>query len=214
MGTIIRMNSKEFLKDFLGKFNPMAYNIVLVSEDIKTKQKYKSVTSLPKLIPATSVISKLVSDCDDKEYYKRYYSQLSQKECDMLITIIVKLALVDDVDVILMCSETESEYGYLEGICNYIEEFYLVDTYSYKKYKKNPKKCRIKKSRKTEKAVMRRFEAYRKMQTGKSRVSKSDIKGKLEKLDKSDLKQLAKRQGIKASGMSRSDMIKKILKSL
>ena len=215
MASIIKMNSKEFLDDFLKKFNYKKYNFLLVSQDIKTQKKYDNVYATPSLIPPPNVISELLSSVSANKYEKKYVNYLSNPKVDSLITVLVKLATVDNSNVVLLCSKDEDEYGYLDILGDYITAVYGAKVFSYKKYKKNPKDCdSVGKNKKKIIKVLKN--KLNNIETdAEATIDKSEIKERLKQLKRKELVDFAKSKGLKLkSSMDKSDMIKKIMKSL
>ena len=139
-GVIMRMTSGEFLDKFIKKHDYRKFNFLLISEDIKTSNQYKNVYSIPSLIPPPNVVSTFVSEGYTGKYVKKYLDYIQTPRVEAMITIAVKLAIIDNSNVILICSKAEDEFKYIDIICQYIENVYGVKTCTYKKYKKNPAK--------------------------------------------------------------------------
>lgn len=215
MATIITMNSKEFLDDFIEKFNYKKYNFLLVSQDITTNKKYGNVYATPSIMPPPNVLSELIGKGDPDKYEKKYIKYLSDPKVDSLITVLVKLATVDNSNVILLCSKEEDDYGYLDILRDYIEATYSAKVYSYKKYKKKPDKCDSvgKNKKKIVKILTRKLKEVD--TSAEPTVNKSDIKDRLKQLSKKELVAFAKSKGLKLDkDGSKSDMIKVMLKKL
>jgi len=215
MAAIIKMNSKEFLDDFLKNFNYKKYNFLLVSQDIKTEKKYDNVYATPSLIPPPNVVSELLGSGNASKYEKKYVNYLSNPKVESLITVLVKLATVENSNVVLLCSKDEDEYGYLDILGDYITAIYGAKVFSYKKYKKNPKKCNSvgdnkKKIIKVLKKKLNDIDT-----DAEATIDKSEIKERLKQLKKSELIEFAKSKGLKLKkSMEKSDMVKKIIKTL
>lgn len=216
MGAIIRMNSKQLLNHFLGEFNNQKFNFLLVSYDIKTNGKCKNVYSLSRLIPPPNVTSIYVNKGMCDKYIDAYLNYLQGKQNAALVAAMVKLAVVDDTNVVILCSEREAEHEYTKIICKYIESLYGIKTYSYKKFCKNPKKCKSKPTDKDKfsKKLKSRLENFDpdKMRTS---IDVNGLKAKLNSWSKSDLIQFCKKNEIKYDkNCSRKELIKAIMKKI
>lgn len=141
MGSIIKIASKDFLKRFCEKEDVTKFNFLVISEDIKTKSKFDNVYALKRLIPPPNIVSVFVDKGFCKKYKGMYLDYLSIPENEILLTSLVKCAVVDNTNVVLICSEHEKQYMYLEMICEYLENIYKVNTVTYKQYKKHPGDC-------------------------------------------------------------------------
>lgn len=215
MAVIIKMDSKEFLDDFVKEFNYKKYNFLLVSQDIKTKKTYDNVYAIPSLIPPPNVIAKLINSGKASDYEKKYVQYLSAPKQDALITVLVKLAVVENSNVVLLCSKDEDKYCYLDILANYIESIYGAKVYSYKKYKKNPKKCDSAGDRKKKIVKVLRKKMKNIDTSAEPTVDKSELKDRLGQLKTKELISFAKDKGLKLKkDMSKKEMIKKIINTL
>lgn len=217
MGAIIRMTSSEFLKKFCKKYNYKHYNFILVSSDIKNNKKHGNVYSIQALMPPTKALTKLFEDGDKKSYLRMYYKHLASGNVEMYVTTLVKLCVMENTDVILLCSDEENEYKYLKGLCNYIENIYDAPTYTFKEYDKKPKKCNSSKNKKqTVKVIKKKINAYREFakSTEPVNLTKKEMKARLELMDKPTLIHVCKNNGIKYKGKSRSELFKALCKRL
>ena len=99
MAAIIRMSSDDFLDNFIKKYNYKKFNFLLISEGVKTKKKYRNVYALKSLIPPANVVSEFINSGYSGKYVKKYTNYLSNPEVEALITVIVKLCVVDNSNV-------------------------------------------------------------------------------------------------------------------
>lgn len=216
MGVIIRMNSKELVQDFLGEFNNRKFNFLLVSHDIKTNGSRKNVYSLNRLIPPPNVTSIYVNKGMCDKYVNAYLEYIQGKQASALIAAMVKLAVVDDTNVVILCSEREAEYNYTKIICQYIESLYGVKTYSYKKFSKDPKGCKSKPKNKDKflkklKAKMENFDPEK----ISSSVDVDGLKNKLKGWSRKELIHFCDDNHIKYDDdFSKKELIKKIIKKV
>lgn len=216
MGVIIRMDSKKFIKDFLKKQDPMQFQFILISENITTKEKFKNVKAIPRLIPPPKVVSEFINE-DFKSYKKSYLSYLKQPQIEAFLSIIVKAAVVNDLNIVLLCSKSENEFKYLKLICEYIEENFKMKTYSYKRFKKDPEKAmKIKNKDEIMKILGKKFERMEKEEVDlETKYDKKKLVKELKKLGRKELIRLAKSKNIKLDeDMSKEEMAKKIAKKL
>jgi hypothetical protein len=218
MGVIITMDSEKFLKKFLpATDNTDGYQFILISEDIKIRDlegKKKNIMSFPTLIPTPPVINLYVNG-ETKSYKKAYLNQLQEPEVEAFITVLVKAAVINDFKVVLLCSTSEAERGYIELLSEYIEAAYQLKTYSWKKFNEDQEKaCKIKNKDEIVKILGRKFEKMERLGVSLNLgVDTDKIKKKLGKLGKKELRKLAKTGKIKVDKeMDKKTLIKKILK--
>ena len=224
MAVIVKMTSDDFLSKFVKDFNYKKFNFLLVSQDIKTTQKYKNVYALPSLIPPTPIMSAIINNGDKKKAIKKYREYLLTPRALTLMTILVRLAVVDNSNVVLICSEDEGKYNYLDILCDFIEELYGVKIHTYKKFAKNPEKCSCVDGNKKEVVkTIKKFLKHAEFEEGKSDGAKYTVntqkreitKKDLEKLSKGELIQLCEKAEIKVKkGMGRKDIIEKFMKQI
>lgn len=213
MGAIIRMSSKEFLKKFVKEEDYRKFNFLLISEDIKNNKEYNNVYSLKALIPPPNIISIFVNEGRSDKYVRKYIDYLRFPKVEALLTVIVKLAIIENSNVILLCSESEKEFGYLKIICDYIEKVYKVKTYSYKKYINNPKACeKVKDKKEVVKILEKKLKNFDEdVETG---VNKKELKRRLQELSKKELRGYCKYHSISVDkDDSKEKIIKRIIKS-
>ena len=198
MACIIRMSSDEFLEKFIKKFDYRKFNFLLVSEHVQTVKKYRNVYAIPTLLPTPNMISEFINHGYTDRYVKKYVDYISTPRVEAMITIMVKLAIVDNSNVILLCSKAEDEFKYLDIICQYIEQVYGVKTYSYKKYKKDPVKCE-EVSEKEKKKVLKVLET--KIGEIKDieppRLTKKEALARFKKWNRKNMKKFLRVHGIK-----------------
>lgn len=142
MASIIKMNSTEFF-DFVDRYDHREFNFILVSQDIKTIGKYNTVYQMNSLIPPSNVISEFVSNGYSKKYRKKYKKYLSREQVEVILATIVKLATIEDTNVVLLCSDNEDMYKYLDLIGEFLEDEYKCKVCSYKKFRKRRKETDV-----------------------------------------------------------------------
>lgn len=211
MASLIILNSKDFLKSFVKKFDYKKYSFILVSAEIETKNKYKNVFRIKQLLPPTKAITYMANGNDYETYYAKYVKYLSRPEIEIFLTTIAKLVVVEDTDVVLLCSEAEAEMKYLNIIKDYFEEVYKLKAYTYKKYAKDPKKadsvtnkkkCTNIITKKTDKAAKANVDVQ---------LDPNDVRERLKHQNIDTLKAIAKRIGVK---VKKSDDKKTIIKKI
>lgn len=211
MACIIRMSSDEFLDKFIKKHDYRKFNFLLISEDIKTVNKYKNVYSIPTLIPPYNVVSEFVANGYSAEYMKKYLDYISTPRVEAMITIMVKLCVIDNSNVIMLCSKAEDEFKYLDIICQYIEYTYGIKTYTYKKYKKDPEKCEKiddKVKKKVSKILDKKIGEINDIDS--PTVNKKQIASRIEDMSRKDMIRFLKAHGYKVD----KDFTKKQLRKL
>lgn len=213
MGVIIRMNSKDFLDKFIKKFDYKDYRFLLISEAIKSK-KHENAYPLSCLIPPTNAISEFIANGYSEKYVKKYVQHLQQPKMDLLISTIVRMAVVENRNVVLLCSESEDDYKFLKILGNYIEATHELPVYTYKKYIKDPSKCEeIKGKKKLTKKINKRITKLSEdPRTRAVTDNKQQFIKKLKNADKDELKAYCKENSIKVKkDDSKKDIIKRIL---
>lgn len=215
MSHIICMDSKEFLKKFIKKYNHKKYTFFLISEDVKTSGDYDNVYLLKALIPPPNVVSEFVNKGYSKKYKEKYLQYLTMPKVEMFLTIIVKFAVMDKRDVVLLCSDNETQYKYLKLISVYLENVYNVNTCSYSEYDKNPEKSVAYKSKKQVLKILEKKLSNIKASDMKTSVNLKVFKKRLQSLSKKELKSYCKERGISIKkDDDKDDIIKRILKTL
>lgn len=215
MASIITMRSDEFLDSFIKKFDVTNYNFIAISDDIKAKNDEPNVFALKALLPPSKALTYMINGNDKKEYYKKYIKYLMKPEIDIFVTTIVKLAVVEDSNVVLICSKAEDEMKYLNVLRKYIEDVYGTKVFKYEKYKKKPNKCEsIIDKKKTVKIITTKIETAQKNHL-KINIDKNELSARLKHMSDKAIKDFAKSNGIKIKkSMSRKEIIKKVQKAL
>jgi len=219
MACIIKMSSDEFLDKFIKDFDYKKFNFLLISENVKTEKKYRNVYAIPSLIPPANVISEFIANGYTNDYVKKYLDYLSTPRVEAMITIMVKLAIVDNSNVIMLCSKAEDEFKYLDIICQYIEYAYGVNTYTFKKYKKNPDKCEDvdeKVKKKVVKILEKKLGEIKEIETAPNmtKAEKKQVEAAFKKMNKKEICKILKRCGIKHNPKdSKKDLRKTIIKA-
>jgi hypothetical protein len=218
MGSIIRMNSKEFIKGFLpAEKNADDFQYVLVSERITTTGELKNAKAFPRLIPPGPIVREFI-DGDKKAYKKVYLKYLQEINIEAFVSIIVKSVIENDFKIVLICSKSEDEFKYLKYLCEYIEAVYKLKTHTLETYLKNPDKAnKIKNKDEVRKIIGKKFDKMNKtgINLDSPAVQKKEVVKELKKLGRKELKRLAKSKNIKLDKeMSDGEMAKKIAKKL
>ena len=220
-GIIMRMNSKTFLKKFVEDKETILrkYNYVLVSHEINTNGTHENVIRSTTLVPPSSVLGHQING-DINRYYNSYMDYLASPECLHLLLTMVK-ASIDGMDIILLCSKSEDQYGYLDMIAEFLERNFGIKVYEFEEYKKDDAgECRkIKDIERTKKAMMSAIEFLKKAKiANKKEQDKKDkvkIKAELKDMKKKELKEICKEYGIKTGKEpEKKDLIKKILNKM
>lgn len=217
MGLIMKMNSKTFINKFLKEYDPQDFQFLLVSENITSNGEHKNVMGLKALIPPVNIASIFVNEGTSKDYKKKYLDYIKKDNIRSLITIIVNAAVIQNLNVVLICSKSEDEFGYLDMICEFIEAEYKLKTYSFKKFHKDPEKAmQIDNREKVSNILFKQMEKLK--ESGISLDSKVDpekLQKKLQKLDKDELLKYCKYKNIKVDkDDGKKKIIKKIIKRL
>lgn len=214
MASLIILESDDFLKSFVKKFDHKKYNFVLVSSDIDTKNKYKNVFRAKQLLPPSKAAVCMTNGNDYEEYYKKYVKYLSRPDVEIFLTTIAKLVAVEGTNVVLLCSKAEAELKYLNIIKEYFEEIYQLKVFSYKKYKKDPDNCdSVTKKKKVIKIIDKKTnEASTK--SINVQLDPEDVKARLKHQSEETLRAMAKRIGVKVKKTDdKKTIIKKIKKA-
>lgn len=207
------MSSKEFLNKFIKEEDYRKFNFLLISEDIKTDKKYKNVFSIPTLIPPPNIISVFVNEGYSDRYIKKYIDYLRIPKVEALLTVMVKLAVVENSNVIMLCSKSEDEFKYLDIIGKYIKTVYGIKTYTYKKYKSNPTLCETVKDKKKVIKILEKKEKNIDDNVDPS-VNLHEMQRKLKSLSKKELRGFCKHHSIECKkDDSKEKIIKRIMKA-
>lgn len=141
MAHLITMDSITFLNKMMkDKHNPDKFNFLVVSKDISTNGDNKNVYVLDKLLPKPQVLTEFIDQGFTKKYAKKYMNQLEEHNNKILLATIAKIVTVEETNVVMLCSEHESQYMYIDLITKYLEKVYGVKSCTYKKFMKNPDK--------------------------------------------------------------------------
>lgn len=215
MACIIRMSSDEFLNKFIKKFDYKKFNFLLISEDIKTNNQHKNVYAIPSLIPTPNIISTFIEEGYSGKYVKKYLDYIQTPRVEAYITIAVKLALIDNSNVVLICSKAEDEFKYIDIICQYMESLYDIKTYSYKQYKKDPEKCE-EVSDKTKKKVSKILEKkIGDIKDIEARIpSKKEIRAFVKPLNKKTMTKMLREYGVKHDPKDSKKDLKKLVSAM
>lgn len=139
MAHLIKMDSVTFLNDMMeNKENPDKFTFLVVSRDITVNGKNKNVYPLDKLIPTPQVLTEFIDNGYTKKYEKKYLKYLETHNCRMLLATIAKIVTVEETNVVLLCSEHETQYKYIDLIAKYLKKVYGITSCSYKKFVKDP----------------------------------------------------------------------------
>lgn len=212
MSCIIRMTSGEFLDKFIKKHDYRKFNFLLISENITTDDKYRNVYAGPSLIPPQNIISTFIHEGYTERYVKKYLDYLQTPRVEALITAAVKLAIIDNSNVIMVCSEAEAEFKYIDIICQYIETVYGVKTYTYKQYRKNPEKCEAvsdKVKKRAGKILEKKIRDIEDIESFKP--SKKEVREIVAPLSKKQIIQVLKANGIKHDPDDSKKKLRKLL---
>lgn len=207
MATIIKISSDELIKKFIKKEDFKKFNFLLISEDITTNKDYDNIHSIKALIPPPNLITEFINNGVSVKYREKYFRYLNNPRVEALLTVIVKLVVIENSDVVLLCSENESEFKYIDLICEYIEEMYHVKSYSYKKYRKNAKKySNTKYGKKTLKILKKKLKEIDEVPA--TQITRSEMKKRLKSMNKNQLKSICKQNSI---GFDKDDSKKELI---
>ena len=141
MAHLIKMDSITFLNAMMeNKENPDKFTFLVISRDIKTNGENKNVYPLDKLIPTPQVITTFIDEGYSDKYIKKYIKYLQTHNCRMLLATIAKMVVGEGTNVVLICSEHETQYKYIDLIAKYLKKVYGIKACSYKKFVKDPDK--------------------------------------------------------------------------
>lgn len=135
MANLITMDSKKFIKEFCKEYNPHDFQIILVSKDITSKGKYDNVYVAKDLFPTKQVLASRIN-AGTEEFKFNYVKQLNTKEAQLVLLTIVKSIMKKNMNILLLCSETEDDYEFLEVISDYMETKFKLPSYTMKSLKK------------------------------------------------------------------------------
>lgn len=228
MGSIIRVGGEEALSKFLKHEDVRSdiekYHFIVISDHVKIREldkkgspKNAKLTYFKGLVPNPGVVAIRVNG-GTKEYKNAYLDQLQTDLMDSVVSIIVKSAIPNDLNIVLVCSETEDkDWGYLKLLCKYIEIAYKAKTYSYKKYLKDVKKAsKVENIDEITAIVTKKLSKYAdqfdfNVEIGMNGVPKDKVKKKYSEMSRKKLIKIAKKKDIK---VSKDDPREKIVKKL
>lgn len=215
MASIILMKTSEFINEFCGKYNHRNFNFLLISNDVKTKGKYNNVTQLRSLLPPTNAVSAYLNGSDKQAYHQKYYKHLASAQNDSILTTVVKLAAIDDTNIVFLCTDDEAEIKYLKPLQTYIETVFYVKVCKFKEYRQNEKKCECNiNPKKTNKALAYKFKVLQEKNVGVPSI-RAHIYPKLQEMKTKQLIKFAESKGIYVKkDISREKLLKKIDKEL
>lgn len=126
------LNAKEFEKVFLVNESDkdiLKTQYVLISTRIRTSGRYDNILLRNNFYP----VSEVIINSDNEEQLKSYYfSQL--KENIVELALFVQYSLVEEGNVVFMCSTKESRVHYLYYLAKYIENKFKYPVYNYTDY--------------------------------------------------------------------------------
>lgn len=216
MGCIIKMDSEKFIMKFLKQYDAADFQFILVSNNITTTKKYKNIMAVPALIPPPNIIAEYINDGFSKDYKKKYLDYLKRDEINALVSIIVKAAM-GDMKLVLLCSKSEDEYKYLKMICEFIENYYKLKSFSLKDFKKDPEKaCKIKNKDEIAKILAKTMEKLKDVGERMSpEIDKDKFIKKLKKMKTKQIYAFCKDKGLKVDkDMDKDELIKKLKKKM
>lgn len=214
MGAIIKMDSKELIKKFLPEIKDHTkFQFVVLSKTITTNDTQKNAVSMSKLVPPAAILRSYVEGDDTNQFIEEYGRYLAHPSNEAMLTVIAKAAVVDDMNMVLLCSSHEAESGYVDMMCKYMTALYDVKTTTPKKFLKDPSKYNNHDDReKKTKAINERLKRISEEDL-RSLDSKEDQIKSLKRLKSKEIRQMAKDEGLKLKkDMDKKDMIKKLLK--
>ena len=136
MGILLRMNSDQFINKFIKECDVSKHSFILISDEITTVNAYDNAIAVKNLVPPKEVIKEYVNGGISPEYVLKYSKFLKSKESIYIISAIINEVIEKNKNVVLLCSKTEDERGYLKLLCYFIEEVFTLESVSFKKYKK------------------------------------------------------------------------------
>lgn len=136
----ISIATDKQLKKLKGRFNPNAFQFILISSDVHMRQPDKkkqktNIADASALMPPNEIISQLVNGNDD--LYGQHYLQYLLSERADIIAVLIKVLIEKNVDLVLVCSNDEyKDFYYLALIADFIEAEYKLKVYDFKKFVK------------------------------------------------------------------------------
>jgi recombinational DNA repair ATPase RecF len=192
------------------------YNFIVISRNIRNSGEFNNVFSIPPLIPPSAIMANYING-DKNKYRERYFSYLTSPLPESLITTLVKLLLIDDSNVVLICSEMEKEYKYINMIAEYIYTVYGISSVKFKKYMKDKKDELVVKDKEAAIDILKKKLSEIRPEHIKTamQMDKSALSDKLKKVKKKELLDMCKSRKIKIKKDKKNDkkyIIKKLIK--
>lgn len=220
-GVIVRMNSKKFLKKFIEDKNVILsdFNYVLISEEINTNGTHKNVVRARSLVPRTAEIGHRING-EIQKYYDGYMSYLASPEpLHLLLTMVVGV-VKSDLNVVLLCSQSEDDNQYLQIIDEFLTKNFGLRAFTYDEYKEGiSEKDVVPDIVRTKKAIQSAVEYLKKAESENKKLQdkkdKEKAKAQLKDMKRKELKEICEEYGIKyKKDDEKKDIIKKILKEM
>ena len=141
----------DFMKKYIAKEDKKPFEIVVISKDIITDNRYSTrmqtnyvsdyanVNFAMDLYPAPS-LEEYMYNTEIDNFAQHYKTQLSYEEPMTTLCSIADLVVNDNTDVILMCSYTDSKSApYMDILCEFIYDNFgiIVNKYKNTKDKEN-----------------------------------------------------------------------------
>lgn len=198
-GFIIELNGKKFIKDFIQEQDVSKFQYLVLSTDIEVSETndLKNIFHNSSIIPKSATLQYALDD-DQKSFKMAYLNELCEPYNRVFITTIMYSAVEKGLDMILICSEEEDEYGYLKQIRKFIEDVYDYPTFKYSKYKEYIKSHDAPEVNDIEKIKRQLLEEIEAIQKDKRPIEKKieGAKKAVRKMDKKQLKEYCKLKDI------------------
>lgn len=107
----------------------------LISSELSTDGTFKTLESLPDLVPEYNIMLEYI-DGSDKKARKKYIDYITSNEEVYVQVISMLMSISLDRIPIIIVSDVEYELGYINDLIEFISDKYKVDYYNYKNAKK------------------------------------------------------------------------------
>lgn len=177
---------------------------VIISGRIRTIGNFEEIVmKKSSLIPSNQLLADIGSN--DPVYFEREYRKELKEHYGFLANM-VKASMKEKETIILLCSKSEWEIGYLQIISKVIEERFHYPVYNYKKVKTGKESSR---SYNPEEVMKKVKKALKKDRITQLESKMNSVKGRsqiLKELTEKEMRKILDSRNLYTDGMSKREM--------
>ena len=202
------MDSKTFQDVFLVNENDndiLDTQYVIISSRIKIRKTVNNIISAYSTLFPDSGVCMAV---DQDVFESRYFNQLDENI--VLLASIIKYALDDNKNIVLICSKSEKKLHFLDVLEYYIQLKFNFPIYKYKDYAngllkevKFDKKEVLKKCNK----ILKKAEKKKLSKMKSTSKGRDALRKEYESMSKKELRKILKKKSIRTDDLSKEDML-------